>query len=204
MEYSSIFRYKELNIYIHQSGDYIDEIRSLTEEEAKAIRSLTEEEVKAIQSLTEKEANEIKSNTEETDSKRRVEELASGTSEEITSLLEKCKSELKEYFDGRRKVFDLPLKMNGTEFQKKVWDKIARIEYGSTKTYGEIAKEIGNEKVARAVGMAANKNPIQFVVPCHRVIGKNNKLVGYAGGLELKKNLLEMEEYGTRIHKINT
>ncbi|WP_238918374.1 methylated-DNA--[protein]-cysteine S-methyltransferase [Clostridium sp. YIM B02555] len=111
-----------------------------------------------------------------------------------TELLIEIVKQLDEYFDGTRKVFDLPIEPEGTEFQKKVWKALIEIPYGETKSYGQIAKIIGNDKAARAVGMANNKNPIAIIIPCHRVIGANGKLVGYAGGLELKEKLLELEK----------
>ncbi len=111
-----------------------------------------------------------------------------------TELTDKAHSQLLEYFDGKRKVFDLPYKLNGTDFQKKVWDTLCNIPYGETRSYKEIAKAVGNEKASRAIGMANNKNPITVIVPCHRVIGANGKLVGYAGGITMKEFLLKMEE----------
>jgi methylated-DNA-[protein]-cysteine S-methyltransferase len=111
-----------------------------------------------------------------------------------TELLMEIVKQLDEYFDGTRKAFDLPIEPEGTEFQKKVWKALIEIPYGETKSYGQIAKIIGNDKAARAVGMANNKNPIAIIIPCHRVIGANGKLVGYAGGLELKEKLLELEK----------
>ena len=99
-----------------------------------------------------------------------------------------------EYLEGKRKVFDFPYEFHGTEFQKKVWKKLCDIPYGETRTYKDIAIAIGNPKACRAVGMSNNKNPITIAVPCHRVIGANGKLVGYAGGIEMKKKLLEIEE----------
>lgn len=110
-----------------------------------------------------------------------------------TELLKETIKQLEEYFEGKRDFFDLPLEPNGTEFQKKVWKALIEIPYGETRSYGEIAKVIGNEKAARAVGMANNKNPIPIIIPCHRVIGANGKLVGYAGGLDIKEKLLELE-----------
>ncbi|NLZ81309.1 MAG: methylated-DNA--[protein]-cysteine S-methyltransferase [Clostridiales bacterium] len=103
-------------------------------------------------------------------------------------------SQLDEYFHGKRKEFDFPLEMRGTEFQKKVWMALCDIPYGETRTYKEIAILVGNPKASRAVGMANNKNPIAIAVPCHRVIGSNGKLVGYAGGLEMKTALLDIEK----------
>lgn len=111
-----------------------------------------------------------------------------------TELIKKAKKQLDEYFNGERKEFNLPLELKGTEFQRKVWKALINIAYGRTKTYKEIAIEVGNEKACRAVGMANNKNPIAIIIPCHRVIGSNNKLVGYAGGLELKEKLLSLEK----------
>ena len=113
--------------------------------------------------------------------------------EKDTKLLVKAKNELEEYFDGKRKEFDLPLKQEGTEFQKKVWNALSKIPHGETRTYKEIAKMIGNEKASRAVGMANNKNNIPIIIPCHRVIGSNGKLVGYALGLDMKQYLLDLE-----------
>lgn len=101
-----------------------------------------------------------------------------------------------EYEKGIRKVFDLPLNLKGTEFQKKVWNALLEIPYGETRSYQEIAIQIGNPKAVRAVGGACNRNPIGIIVPCHRVVGKNGSLTGYAGGLEYKKLLLEKEKMG--------
>ena len=113
---------------------------------------------------------------------------------EETELIIECKNQLEEYFAGKRKNFYLPLAPKGTEFQQKVWKALTEIPYGKTRTYGEIAAVIGNPKAARAVGMANNKNPIGIIVPCHRVVGANGKLVGYAGGMEKKEFLLELEK----------
>ncbi len=90
----------------------------------------------------------------------------------------------------------MPLAPKGTDFQKKVWQALCEIPYGETFSYKKVAQKIGNEKACRAVGMANNKNPIAIIVPCHRVIGENGKLVGYAGGLEVKKKLLVLESRG--------
>ncbi len=98
-----------------------------------------------------------------------------------------------EYLAGQRKIFNFNYKLEGTDFQKKVWQKLCEIPYGQTKTYSQIAEEIKNPKAIRAVGMANNKNPLCIVVPCHRVIGKNGKLIGYAGGIDMKKSLLDIE-----------
>ena len=117
-----------------------------------------------------------------------------------TALLKEAKEQLQEYLMGKRKKFDLPLAPEGTEFQQRVWKALQEIPYGKTCSYKDIANNIGNEKACRAVGMANNKNPIAIFIPCHRVIGANGKLVGYAGGLELKEKLLEIEKTATQ-HK---
>lgn len=111
-----------------------------------------------------------------------------------TILLKEAIKQVNEYLDGKRSSFDLPLELKGTEFQNKVWNALKEIPCGETKSYGEIARRIGNEKASRAVGMANNKNPIPIIIPCHRVIGSNGKLVGYAGGLDIKEKLLNMEK----------
>ena len=102
--------------------------------------------------------------------------------------------QLDEYFRGKRKKFELPLNPKGTEFQKKVWLQLMKIPYGKTATYKDIATLIGNSNASRAVGNANNKNPIAIIIPCHRVIGSNNKLTGYAGGLDKKEKLLNLEK----------
>lgn len=104
--------------------------------------------------------------------------------------------QLQEYFDGRRSQFSLPLDFTGTHFQKQVWQALLRIPFGQTRTYGQIAHEIGNPKSVRAVGAANGKNPISIVAPCHRVIGASGKLTGFAGGLKAKAVLLALEGHG--------
>lgn len=111
-----------------------------------------------------------------------------------TILIKEAKRQLDEYFSGKRKEFDLPLRAQGTEFQQKVWNALLDIPYGETRYYGEIANTIGNPKAPRAVGLANNRNPISIFIPCHRVIGKNGKLVGYGGGLHIKELLLSLEK----------
>ena len=110
-----------------------------------------------------------------------------------TPLLKKAAKQLKEYFEGKRKGFDLPLAPEGTEFQKKVWKVLETIPYGETWSYKQVAEKVNSPKAYRAVGMANNKNPISIIIPCHRVIGANGKLVGYGGGLEIKEYLLKLE-----------
>ncbi len=108
-------------------------------------------------------------------------------------LFKDAAAQLGAYFRGEAKNFDLPLNPTGTPFQKKVWDLLREIPSGTTITYGELAVRAGNPKASRAVGAANRKNPIPIIIPCHRVIGSNGKLTGYAGGLEAKKKLLEIE-----------
>ena len=108
-------------------------------------------------------------------------------------LIEKTFIEIDEYLKGKRKTFDIPLALNGSPFQIKVWQELKKIPYGQTRTYKDIAKAAGNEKACRAVGMANNKNPIAIIIPCHRVLGQNGDLTGYAGGLDIKRKLLNIE-----------
>jgi len=112
-------------------------------------------------------------------------------------LLDQAESQLTEYFAGKRTAFDLPLAHDGSEFQQKVWAELRRIPYGETATYGDIARRLGyDNSVSRAVGSANGSNPIPIVIPCHRVIGANGMLTGYAGGLERKQKLLQLENPG--------
>ena len=103
-------------------------------------------------------------------------------------------NQLTQYFENDIKEFDLPLKLNGTPFQKDVWKQIANIPFGTTKTYGEIATLVGNKNSVRAVGRAVGANPVSIIIPCHRVVGSNGKLTGYSGGLWRKKWLLHHEK----------
>ena len=106
-----------------------------------------------------------------------------------------CKNQLQEYFEGKRKEFDLNIKfIKGTEFQISVWKALSNISYGEKITYKSIAEKINNPKAVRAVGGANNKNPIAIIIPCHRVVGSNGKMVGYAGGIDKKEYLLKLEE----------
>jgi methylated-DNA-[protein]-cysteine S-methyltransferase len=116
-------------------------------------------------------------------------------SKEETPILYTANQQLQKYFQGIIKNFDLPLHMTGTDFMMKVWRSLLTIPYGETRSYGDIAKSIGNKKACRAVGMANHRNPISIIVPCHRVIGSDGKLVGYGGGLKIKSYLLELERY---------
>ncbi len=110
-----------------------------------------------------------------------------------TPLLLEAKRQLEEYFAGLRASFSLPLNPQGTAFQKKVWQQLEAIPYGQTRTYGQIAAAVGQPTASRAVGGANHNNPIAIVIPCHRVIGANGKLTGYAGGLDIKEKLLRLE-----------
>lgn len=113
--------------------------------------------------------------------------------EGLTALLERAFQQLEEYFAGKRKQFDLPLSLRGTEFQRQVWAALRDIPYGETRSYGQIAQAVGRPKAVRAVGMANHRNPISIIVPCHRVVGADGSLTGYGGGLENKKFLLALE-----------
>ena len=106
-------------------------------------------------------------------------------------LLSNC---LIKILEMKRKIFDIPIKLDGTEFQVKVWKELLKLPYGETCSYLDIAKKIGNPNASRAVGMANNKNKIQIIIPCHRVIGSNKKLIGYAGGIKVKEKLLKLEK----------
>jgi methylated-DNA-[protein]-cysteine S-methyltransferase len=109
-------------------------------------------------------------------------------------LLLEATKQLEEYFAHRRKDFDLPIHFTGSDFQVKVWEALLTIPFGQTRTYGEIARQIGQPEAVRAVGGAANRNPIAIVAPCHRVIGSDGKLVGFGGGLQNKSILLQLEK----------
>jgi methylated-DNA-[protein]-cysteine S-methyltransferase len=118
--------------------------------------------------------------------------------ENENDVIRQCKIQLDEYFKGIRKEFDVNIEVNGTEFQKMVWQELKRIPYGQVRSYKDIAVAIGNEKAVRAVGGANNKNKIAIIIPCHRVVGKDGSLTGYAGGLWRKKWLLEHEERNSK------
>lgn len=116
---------------------------------------------------------------------------------QTTELLSMATIQLDEYFQGERTTFSLPFKLTGTPFQLAVWKELQNIPYGQTTSYKEIAQKINKPKAYRVVGMANNKNPLPIIIPCHRVIGSNGKLIGYAGGLKLKNYLLELEKSHT-------
>lgn len=126
--------------------------------------------------------------------RRRIEKYLKATSKtETTSVLEETKRQLDEYFAGKRKAFDIQLCLVGTDFQHKVWNALRSIPYGLTKSYKDIAQCIGKPKAVRAVAGAIGANAISILIPCHRVIGSNHSLTGYAGGLEAKRGLLGIE-----------
>jgi methylated-DNA-[protein]-cysteine S-methyltransferase len=108
-------------------------------------------------------------------------------------MLQKTEQQLQEYFAGKRMSFSVPLDMKGTPFQKNVWEALLAIPFGETRTYGDLAKKLGNPTATRAVGAANGRNPVSIIVPCHRVIGASGKLTGFAGGLETKAHLLGLE-----------
>ncbi len=108
-------------------------------------------------------------------------------------ITQKAVLELSEYFDGKRTQFTFPIKLHGTDFQKRVWNILREIPYGETYSYGKVAQYLGGKRYSRAVGSAVNKNPLLIVVPCHRVIGADGSLTGFACGLSVKKHLLNIE-----------
>jgi methylated-DNA-[protein]-cysteine S-methyltransferase len=128
----------------------------------------------------------------EKDSPRRV-RLSEPVANEQHPILVKTERQLREYFAGKRKAFSIALDMRGTRFQKDVWEALLAIPFGETRSYGQLAKQLGNPRAYRAVGAANGKNPVSIIVPCHRVIGSSGKLTGFAGGLDTKAHLLGLE-----------
>jgi methylated-DNA-[protein]-cysteine S-methyltransferase len=114
--------------------------------------------------------------------------------EQDDEILKETRKQLDEYFDMRRKEFNIPMITVGSDFQKSVWEALLKVPYGATSTYLQLAKDIGNEKAVRAVASANGANSIGLIIPCHRIIGSNGELTGYGGGLELKKRLLKLEQ----------
>jgi methylated-DNA-[protein]-cysteine S-methyltransferase len=129
----------------------------------------------------------------ENDGPRRV-RLSEQIEDAKHPVLVETERQLKEYFAGRRQEFDVPLDMQGTRFQKDVWEALLAIPFGETRSYGQLAKQLGNPRATRAVGAANGRNPVSIIVPCHRVIGSSGKLTGFAGGLDTKARLLSLEE----------
>ena len=123
-----------------------------------------------------------------------------GYAEADAPVLEQAKAQLEQYFAGARRVFDLPLDFSGcTDFMVRVYSELMRVPYGETASYKHIAERVGSPRAYRAVGLANNKNPLPIIVPCHRILGADGGLVGYAGGLELKARLLELEHQASSI-----
>lgn len=114
--------------------------------------------------------------------------------EQNSDIIEETKRQLNEYFNMERKTFDIPILTVGTDFQKSVWKALQKVPYGATSTYLKLAKSIGNEKAVRAVASANGANSIGIIIPCHRIVGSNGELIGYGGGLALKKRLLKLEQ----------
>ena len=123
--------------------------------------------------------------------------VPAGIPQNETDVIKRAAVQITEYLSGRRREFDVKVEPEGTDFQKRVWAALRTIPYGHTCSYSHIAHIAGNPKACRAVGMANNRNPVSIIIPCHRVIGKSGALVGYGGGLELKKYLLDMEAANT-------
>ncbi len=117
------------------------------------------------------------------------------TPQKETRLIQQAARQLIEYLKGQRRKFDLPLRLMGTEMQQEVWQALLTIPYGQTRSYKQIAEQIGRPRAYRAVGMANNRNPVAIIVPCHRVIGADGSLVGYGGGLHIKEHLLKLERH---------
>lgn len=118
---------------------------------------------------------------------------------QVPDGLSRVREQLDQYFAGQRCEFEVPVHLNGTEFQRRVWDRLRTIPYGQTRSYGDIAAHVGGPKTTRAVGVANGRNPIAIIVPCHRVVGTDGNLVGYAGGLERKRWLLDHESGTARL-----
>jgi methylated-DNA-[protein]-cysteine S-methyltransferase len=131
----------------------------------------------------------------EKDSPRRV-RLNEPVENKEHFVLVKTERQLGEYFGGKRKAFSIALDMRGTRFQKDVWEALLAIPFGETRSYGQLAKQLGNPRASRAVGAANGRNPVSIIVPCHRVIGSSGKLTGFAGGLATKAHLLGLEKCG--------
>src|ERR1700722_14662188 len=131
----------------------------------------------------------------EKDNPRRVRVSELVTNDRHAVLVE-TERQLGEYFAGKRKTFSVALDMRGTRFQKDVWEALLAIPFGGTRSYGQLAKQMGNPRATRAIGAANGRNPVSIIVPCHRVIGSSGKLTGFAGGLEVKAHLLNLEAGG--------
>lgn len=120
-------------------------------------------------------------------------DASNSPSNKSSGIINKAVKQLEEYFEGKRTIFELPLSPEGTDFQQRVWKALQSIPYGQTTTYSELSSKLGDPRAIRAVGKANGQNPIPIIIPCHRVIGANNNLIGYAGGIERKRWLLQHE-----------
>lgn len=124
---------------------------------------------------------------------RETEQINEAEQVKESDLIKRTYLQLMEYFEGKRTTFDVPIRLDGTSFQTKVWEELRKIPYGETRSYGEIAKQVGVPKGARAVGGANHNNPVLIIVPCHRVIGSSGALVGFGAGIPVKELLLKLE-----------
>ena len=132
------------------------------------------------------------------DATRALPREAASLENRTSPVLERTRTQLEEYFAGNRRDFDLPLDLRGTQFQRRVWQRLSSIAYGDTTTYGALARELGDPAASRAVGLANGSNPIPIVIPCHRVIGADGSLTGFGGGLPVKAALLAIERAATQ------
>ena len=135
----------------------------------------------------------------ENDRPRRV-RLSELVEDQLDPVLVETERQIGEYFAGKRKAFSIPLDMRGTRFQKDVWEALLAIPFGETRSYGQLAKQLGNPAATRAVGAANGRNPVSIIVPCHRVIGSSGELTGFAGGLDVKAYLLSLETQGDKLY----
>jgi methylated-DNA-[protein]-cysteine S-methyltransferase len=135
----------------------------------------------------------------ENDRPRRV-RLSELVEDQLNPVLVETERQIGEYFAGKRKAFSIPLDMRGTRFQKDVWEALLAIPFGETRSYGQLAKQLGNPAATRAVGAANGRNPVSIIVPCHRVIGSSGELTGFAGGLDVKAYLLSLETQGDKLY----
>jgi methylated-DNA-[protein]-cysteine S-methyltransferase len=135
----------------------------------------------------------------ENDRPRRV-RLSELVEDQLDPLLVETERQIDEYFAGKRKAFSISLDMRGTRFQKDVWEALLAIPFGETRSYGQLAKQLGNPAATRAVGAANGRNPVSIIVPCHRVIGSSGELTGFAGGLDVKAYLLSLETQGDKLY----
>lgn len=177
-------------VCVRYQNDVITALQWIQEEQTKPLKQIPQE--KSLEQINQVEQLEHPKQTKQPD---QIPPAAASTK---TNLTETVYTQLVEYLAGARTRFDFPYQLQGTAFQKKVWGALCDIPYGETRSYQEIAAAVGSPKACRAVGMANNKNPMHIVVPCHRVIGANGALVGYAGGIARKETLLFLEQQGRR------